>query len=133
MALRAMSIAFGADSRDSVPVFPQNQREFYERQIQPILSENCFKCHSHQAEKIKGSLVLDSRAGALKGGDSGPALVPGDADRSLMIRAVRHLDEDLQMPPKKQLEQKQIALLVEWVKMGAPYAVGEAEVKSQRT
>ena len=64
--------------------------------------------------------MLDSRAGVVKGGDTGPAIAPGDPDASLLIQAVRHLDEDLAMPPKKKLPPEQIAALEEWVKMGAP-------------
>src|SRR6266496_580477 len=117
-------LARAADASSASPKVPREQNEFYEKQIQPILAENCFKCHSHQAEKIKGSLVLDSRDGALKGGETGPAILPGDPEKSLLIRAVRHVDEDLQMPPKKKLSEAQIALLTEWIKMGAPYGEG---------
>src|SRR5712671_3009757 len=92
----------------------KTQSDFYEKRVQPILSEYCYQCHSHQAEKIKGSLVLDSREGLLKGGESGPAVLPGDPEKSLLIRAVRHVDEDLQMPPKKKLAETQIALLIQW-------------------
>src|SRR4051794_30071206 len=96
--------------------------EFFEKTIQPILTENCHKCHSHSAEKIKGNLVLDSLAGLLKGGDTGPAVVPGDLDKSLLISAVHYTNEDLQMPPKgKKLSAQQIADLEKWVKMGAPW------------
>ncbi len=96
--------------------------EFYDSRVQPILSENCYRCHSHQADKIKGSFILDSREALLKGGESGPAIVAGDPEKSLLIKAVRHLDEDLQMPPKKKLSEQEIAVLVEWIKMGAPYS-----------
>src|SRR6058998_34429 len=58
--------ALGADAHTNSP---RQQLEFYEKQVQPILAENCYKCHSHQAEKIKGSFVLDSREGLLKGGE----------------------------------------------------------------
>src|SRR5436190_21614 len=74
--------------------------DFFIKQVQPILQENCFKCHSHSAEKIKGGLVLDSLDGMLAGGDTGPALIPGDVEKSLLIKAIRYQDEDLQMPPK---------------------------------
>jgi hypothetical protein len=94
---------------------------FYERQIRPILKANCFRCHSHAAGKAKGGLVVDSPANLLRGGDSGPAIVPGAPEKSLLIRAVRHTDPDLQMPPSgKKLAEAQVALLSQWVKMGAP-------------
>src|SRR5262249_35822610 len=105
--------ADSADPKDGIP--------FYEQKIRPILAENCFKCHSHAANKSRGSLVVDSLGGLLKGGDRGPALVPGDPDKSLLIQAVRHTDPDLQMPPNdKKLTDEQIGLLTRWVKMGAP-------------
>jgi mono/diheme cytochrome c family protein len=95
--------------------------EFFEKKIRPVLVENCYKCHSAQAEKVKGGLLLDTREAVLKGGDTGPALVAGDPEKSLLIKAVRYADEDLQMPPKnKKLSAEQIADLEAWVKMGAP-------------
>ena len=96
--------------------------EFYEQKIAPVLSEHCYKCHSHASEKIKGGLVLDSAEGALTGGDSGPAIVPGDPGKSLLIEAIGYGNDDLQMPPKgKKLTDAQIAALTEWVKLGAPW------------
>lgn len=95
--------------------------DFFEKKIRPLLVENCYKCHSAQSDKIKGGLLLDTREGLLKGGDSGPAIVPGEPDKSLLIKAVRYNDEKLQMPPKdKKLPSEQIADLEAWVKMGAP-------------
>src|SRR6266478_8341673 len=73
--------------------------QFFEGKIRPIFSDNCYKCHSAGAEKIKGGLLLDTRDGALKGGNTGPAVVPGNLDKSLLIQAVRYKDKDLQMPP----------------------------------
>jgi hypothetical protein len=97
------------------------QLQFFENRIRPVLSENCYKCHSDQAEKVKGGFRIDSREGLLKGGDTGPAIVPGDPEHSLLIKAVRYTDQDLQMPPKgNQLPENVIADLVAWVKMGAP-------------
>ncbi len=86
-----------------------------------MLAKNCYKCHSSESLKVKGGLLLDTRDGLLKGGDTGPALVPGDPDKSLLIKAVRYADPDLQMPPKgDKLSDEQINDLVTWVKMGAP-------------
>ena len=73
--------------------------DFFEKKVAPIFKEHCFKCHSHSAEKIKGGLVLDSADGAFTGGDTGPAVVPGDLAKSLLISAVGYKDDDLQMPP----------------------------------
>jgi hypothetical protein len=95
--------------------------EFFESKIRPILVDNCYTCHSHQSVKVKGGLLLDTREGLLKGGDSGPAIKPGDLEQSLLIKAVRYTDENLRMPPKnKKLPADQIAALEAWVKMGAP-------------
>ncbi len=97
------------------------QVQFFESRIRPILADNCYKCHSQHADKLKASLLLDTRDGLLNGGDSGPAIVPGDPDKSLLIKAVRYTDADLQMPPKgKKLSDAQVSDLVAWVKMGAP-------------
>jgi mono/diheme cytochrome c family protein len=97
------------------------QIEFFEEKIRPVFAEHCYTCHSDKAEKVKGGLRLDTREALLKGGDSGPVIVPGNPDASLMIKAVRYEDKDLQMPPKnKKLSGEQIAALEDWVKMGAP-------------
>src|SRR5262245_41797852 len=63
--------------------------ELFEKKIRPVLVEKCYSCHSATAEKLKGNLYLDTREGTLKGGDLGPSVVPGDADRSLLIKAIR--------------------------------------------
>ena len=106
---------------------------FFKEKVRPILAERCFKCHSHEADKIKGGLVLDSREGLLAGGDTGPAIVPGDPEKSLIIKAIRHTDPDLKMPPNKGGEKKladpAIGILTEWVKLGAPWP---AEPKGQK-
>ena len=98
-----------------------DELDFFEKKVRPILVENCYKCHSRDSEKIKGGLLLDTRDGMLKGGDTGPALVLGNPDKSLLIQAVRYKNKDLQMPPNdRQLEPAQVADLEAWVKMGAP-------------
>src|SRR5947207_404198 len=98
------------------------QAEFFKTKIQPVLAQTCYKCHSAKSEKLKGKLRLDSRDLMLKGGETGPAIVPGDPDKSLLIKAIEYKDEDLQMPPKnKKLPDDQIKDFREWVKMGAPW------------
>jgi hypothetical protein len=94
--------------------------EFFERYVRPILADHCYECHSTQAKKVKGQLLLDSRPGIAKGGASGPVVVPGDIEKSPLIQAVRWTDSDLAMPPKGKLTAEQIARLEHWVKMGAP-------------
>ncbi|MDP7250417.1 MAG: PSD1 and planctomycete cytochrome C domain-containing protein [Planctomycetota bacterium] len=99
--------------------------EFFETRIRPLFAEHCFKCHSTKAKKLKGGLYLDSHAGVLKGGDTGPILVPGEPDKSRIIEAVRYNNPDLQMPAKSKLPDKAIGDLVEWVKRGAPWPKGD--------
>jgi Protein of unknown function (DUF1553)/Protein of unknown function (DUF1549)/Planctomycete cytochrome C len=96
------------------------QAAFFEQHIRPVLVENCYECHSAGAKKIKGGLLLDSRAGVHKGGDSGRAITPGDAEGSLLMQALRHVSEDVAMPPKKKLPPEVIGKFAEWVRMGAP-------------
>ncbi|MSU49354.1 MAG: DUF1553 domain-containing protein [Opitutus sp.] len=99
--------------------------DFFEKRIRPLLTDRCYKCHSAGAEKLKAGLMLDSRAGVLKGGETGPAIVPGREDESRLIHAVRWTDDDLQMPPKKKLSDPEIADLTAWVKLGAPWPAGD--------
>ena len=89
--------------------------EFFERRIRPILIEHCYECHSEEAQKQESGLLLDRKAGWLGGGDTGKAVVPGEPDESLLIKAVRYKNEDLQMPPEYQLEPAQVRLLEQWV------------------
>src|SRR6516225_9166041 len=74
--------------------------DFFEKRIRPVLVEYCYKCHSGQAKSVKGGLRLDSRDGLLKGGDTGPALVPGNPEKSRLVEAINYKNVDLQMPPK---------------------------------
>ena len=93
--------------------------EFFERKIRPIFVTHCAECHSTAGKKHLGGLLLDSRDGWARGGDSGPAIVPGDPEKSLLILAIRQTDKDLRMPPKQKLTETQIADLEAWVKAGA--------------
>ncbi|HEY2251680.1 MAG TPA: c-type cytochrome domain-containing protein, partial [Planctomycetaceae bacterium] len=94
--------------------------EFFEKRIRPLLVTHCYECHSADAKKIGGGLLLDSREDVQKGGDSGAIVKPGDVDASLLIMAVRHTDDSVKMPPKGKLSAAAIADLEAWVKMGAP-------------
>src|SRR5580692_2042326 len=108
-------------SWDALAADPTPQQlQFFENRVRPVLSKNCYKCHSQDSEKVKGRLMLDTKDSLLRGGQSGAAIVPGNPESSLLIKAIRYQDSDLQMPPKKQLEDSDIAALVAWVKMGAP-------------
>ena len=93
--------------------------DFFEQKIRPVLAAECYECHD--AKKQKGGLRLDYREGWRKGGESGDAIVPGDAAGSLLIQAIRHDDPDLKMPAKApKLDDAVIADFVKWVNMGAP-------------
>ncbi len=94
--------------------------EFFEKKVRPVLVKHCYSCHSAEAKKVKGEYRLDTRDAVLKGGTSGPSVVPGDPAKSLLITAVRHADPSLKMPPDAKLKAEEIADLEAWVKMGAP-------------
>ncbi len=105
-----------------------NALAFFESKVRPLLIERCNECHGEK--KQKGGLRLDSKEGWQKGGDTGPALVPGRPDESLLIQAVRRQNPDLQMPPKAKLAESEIETLVQWVKMGGPDPRDTVPVKS---
>ncbi len=91
-------------------------REFFESRIRPLLAKNCFVCHTSTR---MGGLEMVSREAFLKGGNSGPALQPGQPDRSLLLEAVRHTHARLKMPPQGKLSEEEIADLAAWIKAGA--------------
>ena len=105
-------VAFAADKPDA-----EGER-FFESRIRPVLIQHCYACHSARAKSLEAGLRLDHRQGLRKGGESGPAVVPGDVEKSLLINALRY--QDYEMPPKKQLPAKVIDDFVKWIKMGAP-------------
>ena len=110
--------------RDVAAAAPKETADaaFFENRIRPVLVDNCYECHSATAKEVKGGLRVDSREALLKGGDTGPAVVPGDPTKSLLLRAVRHEEPDRTMPPKKlKLPDAVIADLTTWVKQGAPF------------
>jgi hypothetical protein len=93
--------------------------EFFESKIRPVLVEQCYKCHSTESGKSKGSLTLDTRAATLKGGQTGPAVVPGNPEKSLLLAALRH-EGDVKMPPKTKLPDAIVKDFRRWVEIGAP-------------
>ncbi|HKB38858.1 MAG TPA: PSD1 and planctomycete cytochrome C domain-containing protein [Gemmataceae bacterium] len=93
------------------------QVQFFEKQVRPLLSAHCFKCHG--PDKQRGDLRLDSRSGLMTGGQSGAVIVPGKPSESLLIDAINY--RRLEMPPNKRLSGKDVATLTEWVRMGAPW------------
>jgi hypothetical protein len=109
VCLVAMCVDAGAD--DSAEL------EFFEKRIRPVLAAHCYKCHSSISPEAKGELLLDTRDGIRKGGESGPAVVPGSSDKSLLISALKH--EAFEMPPGKRLPDAVVRDFSEWIRQGA--------------
>lgn len=108
----------------------QEPFHFFETKIRPVLVEHCYKCHSLESGKSKGDLRLDSREAIRKGGERGPGVVPGSPEKSVLLDAIFHREEDMEMPPKKQQLPKNILDdFVTWIEMGAPDPRNEAELK----
>ncbi|HEX3147487.1 MAG TPA: DUF1553 domain-containing protein [Gemmataceae bacterium] len=105
---------------------------FFEQKIRPLLVEQCYSCHSASAKKVKGGLLLDSREAILKGGDTGPAAVAGEPDKSLLLKAVRYKDTDLQMPPKSKLSDRDVANLEQWIRGGMAFPSASVTQKTTR-
>jgi hypothetical protein len=93
----------------------QDAKTQFEKTVRPLFERKCFQCHSSKADELKGNLKLESVELILKGGDQGPAIVPGDND-SFLLRAIRYQVEDFQMPPSGRLEDKDVVLIEKWVK-----------------
>jgi hypothetical protein len=106
--------------------------DFFEKKIRPVLVEHCYPCHSVQAKKDRGKLLLDSKAGLLQGGESGPAVVPGKPNDSWLLKGVRYTEPDFKMPPKGKLPPEVIADLEQWIAMGAPDPRGGDVVKGTK-
>ncbi len=113
------SIFFACPARGAGPSEAEGDR-FFREKIRPVLEASCFGCHSATAARVKGGLLLDSREALLKGGDTGPAVVPGQGAESLLLQAIRH-EDGLEMPPgKPKLADPVIADFERWVNLGAP-------------
>ncbi len=112
--------AFAAAPAPTTKPLTKQEIDFFETKIRPILADNCYECHSMQEHKSKGGLVLDSKDGWMKGGKHGPEIVPGDPSKSFLIKAINYGVKDYEMPPDDKLEPQEIALLTQWVRMGAP-------------
>ncbi len=109
--------------------------EFFEQKIRPVLAERCFECHSVEAKSLKGNLLLDSKEGLLKGGDTGPAFDAAAPKKSLLLSAVHYADPETAMPPKKaggKLSEQTIADLTAWVDAGAPWPAGGSSKKTSK-
>lgn len=124
-----LSIALTLSAR--AEVVPPEKLAFFESKVRPVLAEHCYGCHSASAKekgKLKAGLFVDSRQGLLEGGETGPALVAGKPEESLMLKVLRHQIKDAEMPPKGALPDSVIADLAKWIEMGAPDPRTEAVV-----
>ena len=109
---------FAATAVDSKP--SPERVEFFETKIRPVLAMHCFRCHGPEKQTVE--LRLDSRDAMLAGGETGPAIVPGEADSSILIAAIEYSgDAQIPMPPKAKLTESEIKDLREWIDMGAPW------------
>ena len=98
---------------------------FFEKKVRPILVQHCYECHSEDAGEQQGGLLLDRKSGWLSGGDTDKAVIPGEPDSSLLLKAVKYENEDLQMPPEQRLSEAEIAVLTSWIARGAPGPVDD--------
>lgn len=131
LSLAVLTAAPAVAAAQAVPGDDAGAIEFFEKKIRPILVDNCYNCHSADTNS-KGGLRVDDRNGLLQGGNGGAAIVPGDPEKSLLIQAVSYADDNLQMPPKKQLSPEQIADLTKWVKDGAAWPAVKLSVDLQK-
>src|SRR6056297_37131 len=96
-----------------------DETAFFHESIAPLLQDHCYDCHSHDSGEASGGLVLDSKAGWSAGGDSGPAVVPGSLDKSLLWQVVNYQESGLEMPPDGKLTDSDLKLIKQWIESGA--------------
>lgn len=104
---------------------------YFEKKIRPLLVKHCYECHSEEGKQQQGGLLLDRSSGWLKGGETDKAVVPGEPESSLLIKAVRYSDE-IQMPPEYELAKSDVQLLEKWIEMGAPGPAQDLETEFSR-
>ncbi len=122
-------LGWGVDPLVFGEAAPDALNQQFQEKVRPLFEQYCYECHSHAAKRAKGGLVLDSRSGWEVGGASGPAVVAGEPDESLLIQAIRY--SDLEMPPDGRLPEEDIETLVQWVAQGA-FDSREGEAASRR-
>ncbi|HEY9127899.1 MAG TPA: PSD1 and planctomycete cytochrome C domain-containing protein, partial [Acidobacteriaceae bacterium] len=125
MALASLSLFASANAMAQQSAAPADAVA-----AQSVLQKNCYGCHT---DKMKGGLRVDSVRAMLKGGDSGPVIVPGHPEQSLLVSAIRYKNQDLQMPPKGPMADRDVAVLEEWIRAGAhdlPAAAGKSDAAS---
>ncbi len=113
------------NAKDPASIAPEAV-EFFEKRIRPVLVQNCYECHSAEVDEPEGGLRLDTRPATYAGGDSGPAIVPGNVEKSLLLAAIRYTDDFYPMPPQGKLPDAVIADFARWVEMGATDPRGDA-------
>jgi hypothetical protein len=106
--------------------------ELFVREVKPLLEATCFSCHGPHAERLRGGLMMSGHESLLTGGTSGPAIVPGDPDGSLLMELVRERDPEYSMPPKHPLAAEEVAIFERWIELGAPWPGGEAVIGEPR-
>jgi mono/diheme cytochrome c family protein len=99
-----------------LPVCADEGAMLFEKSVRPLFERKCFECHSSKADELKGNLKLETAELVLKGGATGPAIIPGDVENSFLLRAIRYQEDDFQMPPSGRLPDEDIALVEKWVK-----------------
>ncbi len=119
MLLGFLALSPAGPAQEETPEFDDAALEFFERQVRPLLARRCLECHG-RGNEIQGGLRLDSRQSLIVGGDTGPAIMPGNPETSLLIDAVNY-GELYEMPPKSKLPEADIAVLTRWVALGAPW------------
>ncbi len=126
-----VALLLGVTPVRGAPDLDQDAEDFFESEIRSLLAENCYKCHSADAKKLKSDFLLDSREGLLRGGESGlPAIVPERPENSRLLTAVGYADEELQMPPTKRLSKDKVESLRKWIAMGAPWPGADNSVRA---
>ncbi len=130
LAVLALIVSPSQANDSTAPAIDPEVADFFEREVRPVLMVSCIECHG--AETQEAELRFDSLEHLLAGNSNGPALVPGDADASALIRAIRY-DGDVQMPPDAKLPEKAIAALTRWVELGAPWPATAAPLSKDAT
>ena len=127
-----ISQSLGSASHENARTLTPEELNFFESKIRPLLVERCYGCHSSQGT-LMGGLRLDTKEGWLAGGSRGPAIIPGQPGQSLLIKAINYKDPNLTMPPQGILPLEEIALLEQWVGLGAPDPRTREEAEVPRT
>lgn len=128
VGFRAGQVSAAESAAAPEPAPAPEDLDFFEKRIRPILVNRCYECHSAKSEKLRGGLLLDHREAILKGGDTGPAAVPGNVEKSLLIEAISFRSSEIEMPPAGKLPAREIEDLTEWVRRGLPFPVRSGEL-----